>query len=142
MDASFQMIIVVCEFAVPALYQLIKNFITLLKIVIFAFLYLPISFKILISSSNREIYKRLEGREGWRFSTMKTKEVELVAESKIVPNWHVFVSIFGRETEEKAEKYSHSGYCSSTITYLKIKVSATKMNFEKPLAGGGTHGVI
>ena len=31
-------------------------------------------------------------------------KVEQVAESEIVPNWHVFVSIFGRETEERVEK--------------------------------------
>ena len=31
------------------------------------------------------------------------QEVELVAESKIVLNQHVFVSIFGREIEEKVE---------------------------------------
>ena len=65
--------------------------------------------------------------------------MERVAESKIAPNWHVFVIIFGQEIEEKVEKYSQSGYCSSTITYLKI-ISATKMNSEKLLAGGGARG--
>ena len=46
------------------------------------------------------------------------KEVEHVAESKIVPNRQVFISIVGREIEEKVEKYSEIGYCSSTITYF------------------------
>ena len=32
------------------------------------------------------------------------QEVECVAESEIVPNRHVFVSIFGYEIEEKLEK--------------------------------------
>ena len=43
--------------------------------------------------------------------------MEHVAESEVLPNWHVFVSIFGQAIEEKLEKYSQSGYCSSTITY-------------------------
>ena len=60
-----------------------------------------------------------------------------MAESKIVPNRHVFVSIFVQEIEEKVKKYSQSGYCSFTITYLKnINFSATETNFEKPLTGG------
>ena len=42
-----------------------------------------------------------------------------MAESEIVPNWHVFVSIYGRRIEEKVKKYSKSGYCSSTITFFK-----------------------
>ena len=67
--------------------------------------------------------------------------MERVAESEIIPNRHVFVSIFGWEIEEKVEKYSQRGYCSYTITYLK-KISATKMNFEKPPAGGGARGWI
>ena len=53
------------------------------------------------------------------------QEVKHVAKSKIAPNWRVFVIIFGQEIEEKVEKYSQSGYCSSTITYLKI-ISETK----------------
>ena len=44
-EASFQMIIDACEFAVPALYQLVENLIFLLKIAFFAFLYLPIGLK-------------------------------------------------------------------------------------------------
>ena len=44
-EASFQMIIDACEFSVPALYQLLKNLVFLLKIVFFAFSYLPISLK-------------------------------------------------------------------------------------------------
>ena len=50
--------------------------------------------------------------EGWQFSATKTnfenlrQEVERVAESEIVPNRHVFVSIVGREIEEKVEKQS------------------------------------
>ena len=63
-----------------------------------------------------------------------------MVESKIVPNQHVFVSIFGRELEEKVEKCSQRGYCSFTTTYLKIDFPATKMNSEKPLAGGGACG--
>ena len=46
-------------------------------------------------------------------------EVERVAQSEKVPNWHVFVSIFGQEIEEMVEKYSQRGYCSSTITFFK-----------------------
>ena len=34
------------------------------------------------------------------------QDVERVAESEIVPNRRVFVSIIGREIEEKVEKYS------------------------------------
>ena len=60
-----------------------------------------------------------------------------MTESEIVPNWHIFVSIFGRETEENVENYSQSGSYSSTITYLNFFLSATKMNFEKLPAGGG-----
>ena len=44
--------------------------------------------------------------------------VERMAESKIVPNGHVFVSIFVWEIEEKMEKYSQSGYFSSAVTFL------------------------
>ena len=42
-----------------------------------------------------------------------------MAKSEIVPNRRVFASIVHREIEEKVENYSQSGYCSSTITYLK-----------------------
>ena len=49
-------------------------------------------------------------------SKKRWQEMERVAESEIVLNKYVFVSIFGREIEEKAEKYNQSGYCSSTIT--------------------------
>ena len=48
----------------------------------------------------------------------RRQEVKHVTESEIVPNWHVFVSVFGQEIEEKVEKYSQSRYCYSTITYL------------------------
>ena len=51
-----------------------------------------------------------------------------MAKSEIVPNRRVFVSIIGREIEEKVEKYS------IVIPLLLIKnnnVSATKMNFKK-----------
>ena len=44
-EASFQMIIDACEFAVPALYQLFKNLVFLFKIAFFAFSYLPIGLK-------------------------------------------------------------------------------------------------
>ena len=46
-------------------------------------------------------YEQLEGKEGQKFSATKTnlenrrQEVERVAESKVVPNRHVFVYIFG-----------------------------------------------
>ena len=33
------------------------------------------------------------------------QEVERVAESEIVPNRHIFLSIVGREIEENVEKY-------------------------------------
>ena len=45
MEALFQMIMDACEFAVPAIYQLVKNLIFLLKIAFFAFLNLPIGLK-------------------------------------------------------------------------------------------------
>ena len=45
MEASFQMIIDECEFAVPALYKLVKNLIFLLEIMFFAFSYLPVRLK-------------------------------------------------------------------------------------------------
>ena len=43
--ASFQMIIYSCEFVVPALYQLVRDLIFLLKIAFFEFFYLPIGLK-------------------------------------------------------------------------------------------------
>ena len=39
-----------------------------------------------------------------RISKNHRHEVERVAESEVAPNRHVFVSVFGRETEEKVEK--------------------------------------
>ena len=51
-----------------------------------------------------------------------------MAKPKRVPNWRVFVSIIGREIEEKVEKYS------IVIPLLLINnnnVSATKMTFKK-----------
>ena len=57
-------------------------------------------------------YDQIEGQEVLRFSATKTvsenrqQEVERVDESEIVPNWHVLDSIFGREIEEKVEKWS------------------------------------
>ena len=36
-----------------------------------------------------------------------------MAESEIVPNRHVFVSIVVGEIKEKVDNYSQSGYCSS-----------------------------
>ena len=70
-------------------------------------------------------YERLEGQEGQRLSATKTnlenrwQEGERVAEYEMFQNWHVFVSIFGREIEEKVEEDSQSAYCSSTINYSK-----------------------
>ena len=52
------------------------------------------------------------------FVKNRQQEVERVAKYKVVSNWHIFVSIVGRETEENVEKYSQSGYCSFTITYF------------------------
>ena len=60
--------------------------------------------------------------------------------SEIVPYRHVFISVVSQEIEENVNKYSQSGYCSFTITYKKTNLSATKMNSEKPPAGGGAHG--
>ena len=54
-EASFQMIIDSCKFSVPALYQLVKNLVFLLKIVFFIFASTN-WFKIAISSPNRVIY--------------------------------------------------------------------------------------
>ena len=56
MEASFQMIIDACEFAVPVLYQVVKNLVCFVKIVFFDFSYLPIGLKTTISSPNRVIY--------------------------------------------------------------------------------------
>ena len=39
-------------------------------------------------------------------SKNRRQEVESVAESEIVPNWHVFVYIFGQEIKEKVENES------------------------------------
>ena len=38
-----------------------------------------------------------------RISKNHRQDVERVAESKIFPNWHVFISIFVQKTEEKVE---------------------------------------
>ena len=73
------------------------------------------------------------------FTKKHWQEVERVAESEVVPDRHVFVSIFCREIEEKVENYSQSWYCSFTITYLKI-ISETKMNFGNMPEGGGARG--
>ena len=63
-----------------------------------------------------------------------------MAESEIVLNRHVFVSIVGPETEEKAEKYSQSGYYFPLLLIKKKKLSAKKMSLEKPPTGGGSRG--
>ena len=55
-EASFQMIIDACEFAVPTLYQLVKNLVVLLKIGLFAVFISTNWFKITISIPNRVIY--------------------------------------------------------------------------------------
>ena len=49
-EASFQTIIDACEFAVPALEQLVKNLVFLLKIVFYAFSYLSIGLKLRLQS--------------------------------------------------------------------------------------------
>ena len=54
-EASFQMIIDACEFAVPVLYQLVKSLVFLLKIAFFIFVSTN-WFKIAISIPNRVIY--------------------------------------------------------------------------------------
>ena len=46
------------------------------------------------------------------------QDMERVAESEIVPNRRVFISIVGQEIDGKVEKYSQSGFCSSTNTYF------------------------
>ena len=51
--------------------------------------------------------------------------MERVYESEIVLIRYVFVSISGQEIEEKVEKYSQSGYCSSTRKMWTIIVSRT-----------------
>ena len=69
-EASFQMIIYACEFAVPELYQLVKNFVFLLKILFFAFLYLSISFQ-----------SRFQAQIGWFIMSHKVvtrKEKKLI----------------------------------------------------------------
>ena len=70
-------------------------------------------------------YERLEGQEGQKLSATKTnlenrrQEGERVAEYEMFQNWHVFVSIFVRETKENVEEDRQSAYCSSTINYFK-----------------------
>ena len=75
-----------------------------------------------------------------RISKNHQQEEERVAESKIFPNQRVFVYIFGREIEEKVEKYSQSGYCSSTITYLIIIIYPQRKRISKTPAGGRPRG--
>ena len=53
-EASFQMIIDACDFAVPALYQLVKNLVFLLKIAFLHFRFLPIGLKL-----------RFQAQTGW-----------------------------------------------------------------------------
>ena len=49
--------------------------------------------------------KRVDDAPQWkRISKNRRKEVERMAEYEIVPNQHVFVSIFGEEIEEMVEK--------------------------------------
>ena len=70
-------------------------------------------------------YERLEGQKGQRLFATKTnlenlrQKGERVAEYEMFLNWHVFVSIFGQEIEEKVEEDSQSAYCSSTVNYFK-----------------------
>ena len=70
-------------------------------------------------------YERREGQERQRLSATKTnienrrQEGERVAEYEMLQNWHVFVSIFAREMEEKVEEDSQSAYCSSTLNYFR-----------------------
>ena len=67
--------------------------------------------------------KRVGDSSQWkRISKNHRQEGEQVAESEIVPNRHIFVSIFGGETKEKVDKYNKSGYFSSAITYFKILI--------------------
>ena len=76
-------------------------------------------------------------------SKNRRQEVERVAESKIVPNRHVFVSILGGEIEENVEKKSRWVHIVLPLLLIfKINFSATKMNFEKPPAGDGARGWI
>ena len=55
-EASLQMIIDACEFAVPALYQIVKNLVFFAKNRIFGIFVFINWFKISISSPNRVIY--------------------------------------------------------------------------------------
>ena len=55
-EASFQMIIYACEFAVPALYELVKNLVFFVKKCVFCILVSTNWLKIVISSPNRVIY--------------------------------------------------------------------------------------
>ena len=54
-----------------------------------------------------------------------------MAESEIVPNRHVSVSIFGGEIENKVDKYSQMGYFSSTFTYFKFLFLHNEHEFQK-----------
>ena len=56
-EASFQMIIDACEFAVPALYQLVKNLVIFVENRIFCIFVSTNWFKIAVSIPNRVIYR-------------------------------------------------------------------------------------
>ena len=56
-----------------------------------------------------------------------------MVESRIIPNRHVFVSIFSCEIEEKCRS-SQSGYCSSTITYFKKLLIHNENELKETLA--------
>ena len=55
-EASFQMIIDACEFAVPTLYQLVKTLVFFVENRVFGIFVSTYWFKIAISSPNRVIY--------------------------------------------------------------------------------------
>ena len=60
-----------------------------------------------------------------------------MAESEIVLNRHVFISIFGQETGEMWRITVKVSIVLPLVLIKKNNFSATKTNFEKPPAGGG-----
>ena len=85
--------------------------------------------------------KKMFSPQPKRISKNRREDMERVAESEIVPNWHVFISISAEKSMEKGGEVVKVGIViplEEPITFFLI--SATKMNFEKPPVGGGACG--
>ena len=69
-----------------------------------AFLFLVNFCQIWVAILLNGVLKKLIYLQRKRIPKNRRQAVERVAESEIVPNRHVFVSIFGQEIKEKVEK--------------------------------------